>query len=149
MGSVYPLAAQKSGYACQCVRVCVCDACKCVCLCVCASVADRICVCIICAGQPEVVTGNTEELEFKGEHVLHMIASEMKLCQREYSIQDTFNTDKVLVPSTSACLCRLFRVQHKQRGRPDPRVGANRRGNVCVGVFAQAWSRLGNHVRLL
>ena len=41
-----------------------------------------------------------------------MLASEMQLWQREYCIQDTFNEDKVFVPSTPAFLCKLFRVQH-------------------------------------
>ena len=66
----------------------------------------------MCTVQENVTTRHTEELEFKGEHVLHVLASDMQLWQREYSIQDTFNTDKVFVPSTPACVCRLFRVQH-------------------------------------
>ena len=79
---------------------------------VCASVqmfAHNVCVRTV---QENVTKRHTEELEFKGEHVLHVLASDMQLWQREYCIQDTFNTDKVFVPSTPSCVCRLFRVQH-------------------------------------
>ena len=69
-------------------------------------------MCIICVGQAEVAARHTEELEFKSDHVQHVIASDMQLWQREYSIQDTFNPAKVFVPSTPGCVCRLFRVQH-------------------------------------
>ena len=44
--------------------------------------------------------------------MLHTLASEMQLWQREYCIQDTFNKDKVFVPANPLFLCKLFRVQH-------------------------------------
>lgn len=36
----------------------------------------------------------------------------MEPWQHDYAITDTFSEDQVFVPSTPACLCRLFRVQH-------------------------------------
>ena len=32
--------------------------------------------------------------------------------QKEYAIEDTFDTNMVFVPRTPACRCKLFRVQH-------------------------------------
>lgn len=67
---------------------------------------------MICVGQPGVAARHTEELQFKGDHVKHVIASDIQPWQRVYSIQDTFNPAKVFVPATPTCVCRLFRVQH-------------------------------------
>ena len=60
--------------------------------------------------------GWTEDLVFDGPGVQHILSAQQETWQREgnYSIEDLYNKGYVFVPSTPACYCKLFRVQHQK-----------------------------------
>ena len=56
--------------------------------------------------------------------------------QKEYAIEDTFDTNMVFVPRTPACVCKLFRVQHDPDNPTHELAQVNKQKCVLVPLGA-------------